>query len=66
MSLIIQSAKYISENLLIESIKSLVICIILCICMAKATNLNKKKESAKNKFVQDEPVLWRRSTLVCV
>ncbi len=67
MSLIIQSAKYIiSENLLIESIKSLVICMILCLCMAKAKILDKKEESTKNKFVQDDPVLWRRSTLVCV
>jgi hypothetical protein len=34
--------------------------------MAKAKILEKKEESTKNKFVQDEPVLWRRSTLVCV
>ena len=63
MSLITQSDKYItSENLIIESIKSILICIILFLCMA---NGNK---TAKNKLVQDqdEPVLRLRSTLVSV
>ena len=56
MSLITQSAKYItSENLLLDSIKCILICISLFLYMAKATKVNK-----------DEPVLRRRSTLVSV
>jgi len=92
MSLITQSTKYInSENLILDSIKCILFCISLFLCMAKATNVNKtvknkleQDESVLStlvsvqdapiskliytclKLVQDEPVIWRRSTLVSV
>ena len=52
MSLIMQSIT--SENLILDSIKLILICIVFFLCMAKATNVKKTKEK---KLVQDESLL---------
>ncbi len=43
-----------SENLILDSIKLILICIVFFLCMAKATNVKKTKEK---KLVQDESLL---------